>query len=366
MKIKKYIGKTMPEIMHQIRADLGPDAVILKTNEKMHGGFMGLFKKKKIEVVAALDPEPISVKRKETVLEPKEPLIEKNSRDEDNILQEIQQLKKLIQSQVETNVDLSPNYYIVYNYLLDQEIERDLSKQLIEDIKQEDEEIPTKEIINHLADYLTKRLDEKIDGLDIYNEKILHFVGPTGVGKTTTIAKIAADYMLKHNKKIAFITTDTYRIAAIDQLKTYAKILNIPIEVAYSKADYEAAIEKFSTYDHIFVDTAGKNFREDKFIDELKETINLYDDHKTYLVLSLTAKQKDIIDIFNRFFKLNIDHVIFTKIDETKQFGSILNIALQHDVKIGYLTNGQDVPNDIINPTGKMLSNLILGEFHHE
>src|SRR5699024_7200672 len=107
-----------------------------------------------------------------------------------------------------------------------------------------------------------------------FKRQVIQFVGPTGVGKTTTLAKVAALTMLKYKKKVAFVTTDTYRIAAIDQLKTYAKILNVPIRVAYSLADYEAALKEFATYDHIFVDTAGRNFRDPKYVRELKQMIH--------------------------------------------------------------------------------------------
>ena len=105
----------------------------------------------------------------------------------------------------------------------------------------------------------------QFDGIN-FNRKIIQFIGPTGVGKTTTLAKVAAQSILEHEKKIAFITADTYRIAAIDQLKTYARILNVPVEVAYSIEDYKNALNKFQDYDIIFVDTAGRNFRDVKYV----------------------------------------------------------------------------------------------------
>jgi len=356
----------MPEIMQQIRSDFGPDAVILNTKEVMHGGFLGFFKKKKLEVVAALDPKPL---KPTPVIDPNIKFDNKKTKvrsaNEQPILQEIQQLKKLIQSQMKSDLQFSPNYLLVYNHLIEQEVEEELAKQLLEHIEEGDE-LFIDQIALSLKEHLSNLLADKIAVSDDQKAKVIHFVGPTGVGKTTTLAKIAAEYMLKKNKSIAFITTDTYRIAAIDQLKTYAKILNVPVEVAYSKEDYIKAIEKFSSYDYIYVDTAGRNYREEKFITNLKETINLSSNSKTYLVLTLTAKQKDVLDIFNRFHQLNIDNIIFTKIDETTQYGSIINIALNYKVKIGYLTNGQDVPNDIIQPTGDYISDLILGEFLNE
>ncbi len=121
---------------------------------------------------------------------------------------------------------------------------------------------------------LEKHLNDlQFDGID-YDRQIIQFVGPTGVGKTTTLAKIAAQSILQHEKKIAFITADTYRIAAIEQLKTYARILDVPLEVAYSIEDYKNALDKFQDYDIIFVDTAGRNFRDERYVHELKEVIS--------------------------------------------------------------------------------------------
>src|SRR5699024_3955733 len=166
--------------------------------------------------------------------------------------------------------------------------------------------------------------------------------------------------MLVDQKKVAFITTDTYRIAAIEQLKTYARILDVPVEVAYTLEDYHEAIKQFSAYDLILVDTAGRNFRDDKYIQELQQSVD--SNTQTYLVLSLTAKPNDIIDIDKQFQYLSINEVIFTKLDETLQYGSMINIALKSQVGIAYLTNGQDVPDDLIRPNANIVSHYIINE----
>lgn len=358
----------MPEIMLKIREDLGPDAVILKTNEIKQGGFLGFFQRKKLEVVATLDSNPIDEtitnEKKNSIFKPR---VSEEKTDQTLVLQELQQLKNLIHSQHKTELNLSPDFLLVYNYLVEQEVEENLAYELIETIEQEHtSNISLQDIVEQLRAHIAHQLQELPSQKSTDRAQIIHFVGPTGVGKTTTLAKIASDYILNKQKKIAFITTDTYRIAAIDQLKTYAKILQVPVEVAYTKEDYLQAVEKFSIYDYIFVDTAGRNFREQTFIKDLEQTINLHERTKTFLVLSLTAKQNDIQDIFNCFKPLQIEHVIFTKVDETRQFGSILNIALQHRVQVDYLTNGQDVPSDIIRPTEQYISELVLGDFFNE
>lgn len=366
MKIKKYIAPTMPEVMNKIRRELGPDAVILNSREIKRGGFLGLFKKINIEVVAALDPEPIPLKSTEEIqTSSKTPLREEENNAHTAVLQEIQHLKSILGHRVfQANSSYLPEFQLAYQHLIDQEVDVQLAHDITDTVQKKYEE-NSKGITAQMVMFdIQSEIKNRLNGVPFpsitYEKKIIHFVGPTGVGKTTTIAKIAASAMLNDDKKVAFITTDTYRIAAIDQLKTYARILNVPMEIAYTTEDYQKALEKLAFYDVIFVDTAGRNFRDDKYIHELKDMIEFNVNTETYLVLSLTAKVQDIIAIQHQFKLLGIQKVIFTKTDETKQFGSMLNIALKHDMGIAYLTNGQDVPEDLINPTSEKISEWIV------
>ena len=149
--------------------------------------------------------------------------------------------------------------------------------------------------------YLINQISPLPFGGISFTKKYINIVGPTGVGKTTTLAKIAADCILKYKKKVAFITTDTYRIAAIEQLKTYANILNVPIEVCYNLEDFQKAIRQFESYDLVFIDTAGRNFRNQKYVEDLKNIIDFNQDMETFLVLSLTSKQIDMEEIYQQF-----------------------------------------------------------------
>lgn len=373
MKIKKFVAASMPEAMKQIRADLGSDAVILQSKEIQQGGVLGLFKKKKIEVVAALDPQPIPVNRRpETVSSGPPPINHiqpKQIGHQEDVLSEIKHLKKILEQQAkQSETGFLPDYQLMYEYLRDQEVEEQLAKELIESIinkYQNIEQSLTPEIVvTQLRDEIENRLHHvSFEGI-AYDQKVIQFAGPTGVGKTTTLAKIAANCILKDHKRVAFITTDTYRIAAIEQLKTYARILNVPVEVAYTIKDYHEAIKKLSAYDTILVDTAGRNFRDEKYIQELEENIGLQT--KTYLVLSLTAKPNDIMDIFKQFQHLAIEQVIFTKADETMQYGSMINIALNGQAGIAYVTNGQDVPDDILKPSPELITDYVLGGYLDE
>ncbi|WP_163971238.1 flagellar biosynthesis protein FlhF [Oceanobacillus halotolerans] len=367
MKVKKFIAPTMPEAMNQVRKELGKEAVILNSKEVYKGGFLGFFKKRNIEVIAALDPQPKApkqIKTKQKNIDDKKPLKPKESTDQD-ILNELKQLKKLVSTQsMQLDNTYKPVYQTAFQYLIDQEVEEGLVKEIIDEVMKTFEEKEMEPEQSMVFSETKKEMERKLETVTFegitMEKKVIHFVGPTGVGKTTTIAKIAAMHMLSKKKKVAFITADTYRIAAIEQLKTYARILDVPLEVAYDLDGYKTAIESFSDYDLILVDTAGRNFRDKKFVHELKSNIDFNDDIETYLVLSLTAKAKDIQEIYEQFHHIPIKELIFTKIDETTQYGSIFTTALKNNIGVAYITNGQDVPDDLIEPSPSYISNLIM------
>lgn len=366
MKVKKYTASTMPEIMKKIRVELGEDAVILHSKEINQGGFLGLFKKKKVEVVAAVDPTPLKKDNKpksDQLIRESSPQRYLDAKPDRSVLQEIQHVKKLIETQhLASNTSFPANYEIVYQHLCNQEISEQIGKKIIEILLEDDEEGVNSlaEISQHLRTTLSDRLtDLPFHGMN-NDHQVFHFIGPTGVGKTTTIAKIAANCMLKDKKSVAFITMDTYRIAAIEQLKTYAQILDVPIKVAYSLEDYKEAINELRLYDYILVDTAGRNYRDDKYIHDLKPYLSATPNNKSYLVLSLTSKPNDLLDVYEKFNKLPINQVIFTKMDETKQYGSLLNMIWQKNVGVAYITNGQDVPDDLLQPQPEQIIDFLL------
>lgn len=357
----------MPEAIQLIRKELGPDAVILKSKEVKKGGFFGLFQKKKLEVIAGRDPHPIQHHQTKQTVNQKIPLKQSGSIEHD-ILKEIRQLKNYVQDQPKSQSVIFPDpYQSVYEYLIYQEMDHlhaeNILKAILEKyhLKQTDisRDIIGEEVINEIEQIVHPYIGEGIN----YDKKVVHFVGPTGVGKTTTLAKVAATSILEHKKKVAFITTDTYRIAAVEQLKTYAKILDAPLEVAYTVEDYKRALDKFRTYDLVLVDTAGRNFREDKYIKELKSRINFYQDIDVYLVLSLTAKSSDLRYIGEQFADVPIKELIFTKLDETRQYGSMISFALKQKKKIAYITDGQAVPDDILEPTARQMGKLIMEDY---
>jgi len=194
---------------------------------------------------------------------------------------------------------------------------------------------------------------------------VVFFIGPTGVGKTTTIAKIASKYKVEYNRKIAFITADTYRIAATEQLRVYANILDAPMSIVYSDIELNDEIEKYADYDLVFVDTAGfshKNEQQRHDMKKLLEGVNEEYRREVYLVLSATTKYADLMDIVDIYSEISDYKLIFTKLDETSTYGNLLNIKLYADADLSYVTNGQNVPDDIeVFDTQKIVKQLLGG-----
>jgi len=370
MKVKKYVATSMQEAMKKIRSEMGNDAVILNSKMIQTGGFLGFFTKKKIEVIAAMDPDvsPVETKTVKNVRkEASKPLVKDNGLDiaqqvqtnsQKNIdqlqlLDELSDLKRLLKS-VSTNekIDMYPQpLKKVLENMIEQEIAPVLRSQLMAELLDfwyvrkgniSDEELLEKQhefFAHHLADL-------EFGGIS-YKRKYINVIGPTGVGKTTTLAKLAAECVLQRKKKVAFITTDTYRIAAIDQLKTYAKILDVPIEICYTIEDFKQAKQKLAMYDYVFIDTAGRNFLEPKYVSDLQKIIDFDDEMETFLVLAATAKPTDMLAVFKQFSVIPIHKLIFTKLDETSTRGSLFDVMMNTKKGIAYTTHGQNVPEDI-------------------
>jgi len=190
--------------------------------------------------------------------------------------------------------------------------------------------------------------------------RIIAFVGPTGVGKTTTIAKLATQAKLIDGKEVAIISADTFRIAAVEQLKTFANIAEIPFEVVYSTDEIKNAVAKFSRMDLIFIDTTGRSQRDKKNLKEIGNMLSSVEPGEVHLVLSVTTKYKDILDILEKFKTLFINRIIFTKLDETTSLGLILNVAEKVRKPISYITFGQNVPEDIEKADSRKIAKIIL------
>jgi flagellar biosynthesis protein FlhF len=275
---------------------------------------------------------------------------------DDSVLSEIRQMKEMMIKLSTVARGDGPQHPESIQAMIDlmeaQEFDSTLIEEIIFHVKSELEAAGITEPDEQQVQALVRTQLEKIvysNGVETISPdtKIVHFVGPTGVGKTTTIAKLAALQVLDNKRKVGFITADTYRIAAVEQLRTYASILNAPIEVAMSPQDLARAYESMKDLDIIFMDTAGRNFRNEMYVSELNTMLNSSDQSETYLVLSMTMKYKDMKAITENFSRIRIDRLLFSKMDETASYGAIINLIHQFSIPLSYFTHGQQVPNDI-------------------
>lgn len=188
----------------------------------------------------------------------------------------------------------------------------------------------------------------------------LALIGPTGVGKTTTIAKLAATYKLRHGRRVGLITADTYRIAAVDQLRTYANIIGLPLRVANTPGEMAESCDALSDCDVVLIDTAGRSQRDDARLTELRSYLDAARPHQTHLVLSSAACEKALVDIAERFAAVRPNRVIFTKLDEAVSFGVLVNVAKRIDARLSFITTGQEVPDKIEAGGSDRIARLVL------
>ncbi|WP_010269524.1 flagellar biosynthesis protein FlhF [Paenibacillus senegalensis] len=410
MKVKRYVVDSMPEAMSKIRGDLGNDAVILNTKEIRQGGLWGWFGSKKIEVIAAADTvqatppmpgnrgtaafgtegslalqlsnsEPASrvnafpvnhaqpaAKREASAPVPQKANSYPEAQQQQTALyDEIRQMKRLVQQLAEaTQIEPEPSeaWLAIKTRLLAQDMKPELVEEIMEPLKEQEADQSEEEhsVRIKVEEKLISLLERPGSKAVEPDTQVVHLVGPTGVGKTTTIAKLAAEQVLKHKRKVGLITTDTYRISAVEQLKTYATILNVPLEVVFSPGDMEKAYEQLKDKDIIFVDTAGRNYRNEMYVSELNSLLKTKGKCETILVLGLTAKYKDMQVITSHFLNFKLDKVLFTKWDETESYGAVVNLISEFPLKLSYLTYGQNVPEDIEVANERKIVARLLGE----
>ncbi len=254
------------------------------------------------------------------------------------------------------NTDMKniPCLKLVYNKLIDNDVDEMYANQIIGEVERSlSKEAPIDSVLAAAYQRIVLKLGEPVAIEAGEGKKIVFLVGPTGVGKTTTIAKLASSLKLNKKAKIALMTSDTYRIAAVEQLNTYANILEVPITVLYTENEVNDEIEKLKDYDIILVDTAGRSHKDSEQCAEVLKFYNAVDSERTgfeksvYLVLSASTKYSDLVRITKVYESLGDYNIIFTKLDETFEYGNIINIAMHTGKSISYTTFGQNVPDDI-------------------
>lgn len=378
MVIKKYLVKNMNEALTRIRYELGKDAIIISQRKIRESGIKGYFKPKLIEVTAALENNKIDKKNK-FAREKEEDMDFRNSLDSiKKIISEKD--KKIIKEEVKEDKNNLNNNENIKNEV--KEIKELLNKVIKNTNKEEEKDLISEYLRDMdideklLIDLLTKNYDNidefKKDFMNLLEKEIdistnnlrgkVVLVGPTGVGKTTTIAKLAGRLALIEKKKVGLITIDTYRIGAVEQLKTYAEIMNIPFKVVITLKEMEGAVKELESCDVILVDTTGRSSKNTMQISELRAFIQKVNADHIMLVMSGTTKNRDIQTILEGYNELAYEELIITKLDETSTYGCVYNIVKRSNKPIAYITTGQDVPDDIKVPSKNEIEKLILGE----
>ncbi len=338
MIIKRYIVNNMNEAMIRIKQDLGAEALIISQRKIRKPGIMGFFAKKVYEVTAALENEkPVSKPDMSFTL-----------------MREVQDMKEMLNTVIKSGgkEDHKDNTLEVLLSSLD--LNDDNIAEICRRYNSITEELEDKEKLHRILMDMVQ-----VDGERKTRVEIL--VGPTGVGKTTTIAKLAGRFSLYDHLKVGLITIDTYRIGAVEQLKTYAEIMNLPFRVVMTMKDMETAVAEMQDRDVILIDTTGRSSKNAMQISELRAFIDKVKADSIYLVMSCTTKNSDIDLITKGYSQLNYNGVILTKLDETSTYGSILNILRSSGKPLSYVTIGQSVPDDIKVMTADEISKIILG-----
>jgi len=287
------------------------------------------------------------------------------------IAQEMSALKILVkdlvtQSRVKTSPDVPSDLFNYYMKLVENQVAEELASDIIKALQKQ---IRPEYLGN--ADYVRQKLAEQLEKLipvsgPIVRTKtvgphVVALVGPTGVGKTTTLAKLAAHLKVRQRKRIGLITIDTYRIAAVDQLRKYAEILDVSVRAVGTPEDLRDALKSLSECEFVLIDTAGRSPNDELKLNELKSFLAAAAPDEVHLVLSTTASQECVEKAIDRFSGMRVDRVIFTKLDEACHVGVVLNVARKLNKNLSYITTGQNVPADIEVGQGSRLAQLILG-----
>lgn len=396
MIIKKFQGNTEEEAILAAREEMGSNAIVMNIKTTKQRGIFRLFRKDTVEVTAALEEKQDMSQKEETV--EKKPAFQealqieesefqtslRKPKEEANFEKRLVNIQSMLENQIKREEPIKqikeekvteqeerenlPFLRLVYKHLVDNDVQEVYVNQIFTEVERGlKKEASLESVLAAVYQKIILKLGEP-NPID-YKEghkKVVFFVGPTGVGKTTTIAKLVSEMKLKHKAKIALMTADTYRISAVEQLRTYATILDLPLKIVYSESDLAEGLEELKEYDMIFVDTAGRSHKNKEQCDELFDLIGSMEQQKNYeteisLVLSVATKYKDLVKICEKYSQLGKYRIIFTKLDETSSVGNILNVAILTQGTLSYTASGQNVPDDISVINVQNIAKRLLG-----
>lgn len=389
MKLKTYQAQSMSDALAKVKKDLGRDAVILHTRTLKRGGVLGLGARPVVEITATADrkvmslrkanagndggttaqrapnSEPKSEKSRSAVLEQPSTFT-----SDSMIRREVGEIRTMVRDLLKRterseHPEVPAELIDHYSSLIGQDVAAELAVQLLDRVKQRladsdtgSAEVVRAELCSALSEMLPSAAPMELNAIGRPTKVAM--VGPTGVGKTTTIAKLAANMKLREGRKVGLITIDSYRIAAVEQLKTYAQILKVPLIPVLSPDELEKALKRMNDLDLVLIDTAGRSQKDELRMGELREFLRVAAPDQIHLVLSTTSREETIREAIEKFKVLGAERLIFTKLDESVGFGVILNVLKSVDMRLSYLTNGQSVPDDIEVGSASRVAQLIV------
>jgi len=365
MQVKRYRAHDMKQAMDAAIRELGSDAVMLTSRKVRAKGLKGFFGKPVLEVTFGYDPSTVPTVAKKSAAFGDN--IEKARKDWGTPVPTStasnDQLEKRMDSFEAMLAEFMKKFDIVkrditYDYpddvqlLLRQMVDTQVREELAHSLAKQTEQLLRNKPGTNAAEILEHLLHEQFGRPEPilhkkFTQKVVLVLGPTGVGKTTSIVKLAADFAVKQRKKVGVINTDTYRIGAQEQLQTYADILGVPIQLVYYPDELTGAMEQMSDRDIIFVDTAGKSHGDEQHKEDLLELVRVLKPEDILLCLSATTSFSSIIEMVDTYGFIDDYRLMITKLDETKHRGALLNISWYTHKPIAYVTTGQNVPNDI-------------------
>ncbi|MEL7608374.1 MAG: flagellar biosynthesis protein FlhF [Bacillota bacterium] len=371
--MKRYIVKDMPEAMEKIRRELGSDAMILSSKSVRRKGLMGYFSKRLLEVMAAYEPPSSKANRAEQkpVEEPKAEAPERTevgSKKIDQLSSQLEELKnavevfteKIVTVDRQTTLKYTPPVMQIYHRLIQTDVREDLARR----IAAETQQIITRtsgsagSVANDLlADILGEPATIK---LKKYKRNIIMLVGPTGVGKTTTLVKLAGLYAIDQGLKVGFINADTFRVAAKEQLSMYSEIMEIPLCTVYSPEEMEKALLAMQDRDVVLVDTAGKSTSSNEYRKEIEQYVQACETDEVLLAISASMSSSACKELISNYSFLGNYKIIITKVDEVSAWGNMINIAEFAKMPLAFVTMGQNVPYDIERPDVTKIAKRVL------
>jgi flagellar biosynthesis protein FlhF len=401
MDVKTYRAKSMQEALALVRRDLGADAAVLQTRE-VGGGLLGLLLgRRRVEVTASNDvavpsrlparsqgidlsrPEEIAAhlgadalkqrRRKKVSVNgdsiSRAPFATPHSADSDSA-NSARQLESLVEdlcrrSRHSEIHELPESLFQLFTDLIEADVHDDLARELVERVRRE---MPPRDLLDtvlvkaHLARMIEGEI--RVAGpirAETGRRRVIALVGPTGVGKTTTIAKLAANFRLKEKRKVGLITVDTYRIAAVEQLRTYADIIDLPMTVVSTPREMREAVTRMSDLEIVLMDTAGRSPRDEVKIQELRTMLSEAKADEVHLVLSAVGSAGALKRTAEQFSPAGTTALVLTKLDEATSLGNVLPMLRASKLPLSYITDGQNVPDDIEAADQRRLARMLLG-----